>query len=44
MIEYLKFCENNKKLNRKSIKAYSIDLTKFSKHFEKLEDINRDRL
>jgi integrase/recombinase XerD len=42
--DYLTFCEYNKKLNRKSIKAYSIDLTQFSKHFEKLEDINRDSL
>jgi integrase/recombinase XerD len=43
-MDYLAFCENNKKLNSKSIKAYSIDLTQFSKHFEKLDDINRDNL
>jgi integrase/recombinase XerD len=42
--DYLVFCDNNKKLNHKSIKAYSIDLTQFSKNFEKLEDINRDSL
>jgi integrase/recombinase XerD len=42
--DYLVFCDNNKKLNSKSIKAYSIDLTQFSKHFEKLDDINRDSL
>jgi integrase/recombinase XerD len=42
--EYLTFCGNNKKLNPKSIKAYSIDLAQFSKQFEKLENINRDSL
>ncbi|MCL1997482.1 MAG: tyrosine-type recombinase/integrase [Turicibacter sp.] len=32
---YLSYCENQKKLNPKSIKAYSVDLAQFTAHLEK---------
>jgi integrase/recombinase XerD len=35
---YLSYCENQKKLNQKSIKAYSIDLEQFISHFGSREE------
>jgi integrase/recombinase XerD len=42
--EYLSFCEKNKKLDKKSIKAYSTDLKQFADCFATIEDIIRDSL
>ena len=38
--EYLSYCESNKRLNPKTIKAYSIDLYQFDGHFKNTSDAN----
>lgn len=37
---YLSFCKSNKRLNEKTIKAYSIDLSQFQDYFNNISGVN----